>query len=330
MKPEQRRQDPVSNNGIPAKYVQPIHFEDFSGVQFERLVFAYHARTDCWVSLEWFGQQGKDQGRDILGVREVDTRKDGERVCILCANWKKLTLAKVRTDIDKALKSPSGKPDRIRVVCGHDISAAVRDGAKKHAQSKTVYVCELWSGQEFEERLRASAESLLRRFVEGEEFPDDPVRIMEYASSAEPVDDEEALAQLARVFDRPAFYTPISQESSLPAFKQAITDSIKAIGTGVWQTRDGKELGRLRSRHEFKDVGIRKGLADTERALAALRARFDDLVRAGRIKHCGCNVADCPVYFVDHGATRELEESRMTVLQAFKRVYPRFEIHRGW
>jgi hypothetical protein len=26
----------------PASYVQPIHFDDFGGIQFERLVFAYH------------------------------------------------------------------------------------------------------------------------------------------------------------------------------------------------------------------------------------------------------------------------------------------------
>ena len=26
----------------PASFVQPIHFEDFDGLQFERLVFAYH------------------------------------------------------------------------------------------------------------------------------------------------------------------------------------------------------------------------------------------------------------------------------------------------
>jgi hypothetical protein len=314
----------------PAKYVQPIHFEDFSGKQFERLVFAYHARIDRWLSLEWFGQQGKDQGRDILGVRQVDGRKDGERVCVLCANWRQLTLTKVKSDIGKALRSPSGKPDRIRVVCGHDISAGIRDEAKKYAQGKGVYLCELWSGQEFEERLRVSTESLLRRFVQGEEFPDDPARIMKYVSSTEPVNDQEALAQLARVFDRPAFYTPISQESSLPAFKQAITDSIKAIATGIWQTRDGKELGRLRSRHDFKDEGIRMGLTETEQALAVLRARFDDLVRAGRIRHCGCNVPDCPVYFVDHGGARELEDLRMKVLVAFKRVYPQFDIRHGW
>ena len=30
----------------PSTYVHPIHFEDFDGFQFERLVFAYHVRAD--------------------------------------------------------------------------------------------------------------------------------------------------------------------------------------------------------------------------------------------------------------------------------------------
>lgn len=139
--------------GHLAKYVQPIYFEDFDGKQFERLVFAYHARTDRWVSLEWFGQGGKDSGRDILGVREVDGRKDGELMCILCANWRKLTLAKLKGDTDKVLKSPSGRPDSVRAVCGHDIPASVRDKFKEYAKKRGVYMCEVWSGQEFEERL---------------------------------------------------------------------------------------------------------------------------------------------------------------------------------
>ena len=142
--------------------------------------------------------------------------------------------------------------------------------------------------------------------------------------------DQEALAQLARVFDRPAFYTPIHQESSLPAFKQAITDSIKAIGTGIWQTRDGRELARLRPRHEFTDDAIRQGLADTEKALAELRAKFDGFVRAGSVRSCGCDVPDCPVFMVEPQAARELEELRHKALQTFKRVHPEFEIARGW
>jgi len=322
---------PGSNKSSrPAKYVQPVHFEDFSGPQFERLVFAFHARSDRWRSLEWYGQTGKDKGRDILGVRIVDGRPDGERLCVLCANWRKLTITKVRSDIDKSLKSPSGKPDRIRVICGHDIPAGLRDKAKEYAQKNDIYVCETWSGQEFEEHVRSSAESLLRRFVDGEDFPDVPEQIISFTSTLAPVDDQEALAQLARVFDRPAFYTPIHQESSLPAFKQAITDSIKAIGTGIWQTRDGQELARLRPRHEFGNAAIRNGLADTEKALAALRSRYDQLARDGSLRPCGCNVSDCPIFMLQPQAATELEGLRRKVLDSFKRVYPKFEVILGW
>ncbi|WP_347053504.1 hypothetical protein [Flavobacterium olei] len=45
----------------------PIHFEDRSGNEFERLVFAYAVREKNWQSIEWLGQTGKDGGRDIWG-----------------------------------------------------------------------------------------------------------------------------------------------------------------------------------------------------------------------------------------------------------------------
>lgn len=45
--------------------VQPIHFEDRSGTEFERLVFTYVIRSKEWDSIEWLGQTGKDGGRDI-------------------------------------------------------------------------------------------------------------------------------------------------------------------------------------------------------------------------------------------------------------------------
>jgi hypothetical protein len=34
----------------------------------ECLVFAYLARTEKWKSREWYGQAGRDLGRDIWGV----------------------------------------------------------------------------------------------------------------------------------------------------------------------------------------------------------------------------------------------------------------------
>jgi len=39
--------------------VNPIHFEDFGGRQFERLVFTYVLRTDRWRTIEWYGQRDR-------------------------------------------------------------------------------------------------------------------------------------------------------------------------------------------------------------------------------------------------------------------------------
>jgi len=310
--------------GKLSKTVQPIHFEDFDGFQFERLVFAYHARTDKWHSLEWYGQAGSDLGRDIWGIRDDDT-KDGESVCIQCVNRKNLTFAKAKKDSDKVLTAANGAPKRFRIVARSKVSAEMRDRIKAHLASKGVMVCDVWSGSEFEERLRHGAEALLKRFIDGEEFPDAAADLIAYAQAAGPIDDNEALALIARVFDRPAFYTPIHQESSLPAFKQAITDTIQALGTGIWKTRDGQVIARIPSRQQLKDEVLRKKIQAVEKALAKLRAKFDELTKAGLIRHCECDQPECPVYLMSPEAARDLERLRRDALTLFHDAYPAFK-----
>lgn len=139
--------------------VQPVHFEDFGGHQFERLVFAFLLRTDSWLSLEWYGQAGADSGIDIWGVRETDGYPRGQKVCIQCANVRTMPLSKVREDLDKVLVGPNGKPDVFVVVCGGKVSARVRDKAKELFEQKRIHDNAIWSGNEFEERLRAGAEA---------------------------------------------------------------------------------------------------------------------------------------------------------------------------
>src|SRR5437588_2681064 len=74
----------------PAATIRPVHFDDFSGNEFERLVFAYQLRMGKWRSLEWYGQSGSDLGRDIWGERE-----DGGTLCVQCVNRKIFTATKV-------------------------------------------------------------------------------------------------------------------------------------------------------------------------------------------------------------------------------------------
>src|SRR5438270_1634063 len=154
------------NMSMPNISVAPIHFEDFSGESFERLVFAYHLRVEWWHSIEWYGQVGSDSGRDIWAARTNDFDQL-ETLCIQCVNRERLTKAKAFDDITKVLSAPKGAPSRIRFVCSSDASAKLRDAIKTFAASKNIDEPEIWSGQEFEERLRAYAESLVQRFCQG-------------------------------------------------------------------------------------------------------------------------------------------------------------------
>lgn len=304
----------------PAKYVQPVHFDDFDGTQFERLVFAYHARAETWRSLEWYGQAGSDLGRDIWGVHP-----DGEAVCIQCVNRGRLTSAKAKSDLSKVLGAGKGTPQRFRYVTRSAVSAKMRDHIRAHVLASGVHDCDLWSGAEFEEFLRRDAETLLKRFVEGEVFPDVPAELMTLTQADSAVTDEDALAMMAKLFDRPAFYTPIHQESNLGDFRQAITDTIQALGTGIRKTRDGDMLGRIPSRQQLQDEGLRKKVQSVEKALARLRARFDELLRAGTVRHCGCDSPGCPVYFMPREAAQELEHLRRDALRLFRGAHPDFE-----
>ena len=81
----------------------------------------------------------------------------------------------------------------------------MRDQIKGHALSSGVQDCDVWSGPELEEFLRHDAESLLKRFVEGEAFPDAAPHLVTFAKADAAVSDDDALAIIARLFDRPRF-----------------------------------------------------------------------------------------------------------------------------
>jgi hypothetical protein len=316
----------VSQPIIP---VAPIHFEDFDGRTFERLVFAYLLRTDNWRTLDWFGQVGKDKGRDICGERLTDGRPQGEKVCVLCANWRKLTAAKVKGDLKKLKASNWANPDQCIVLSGGSVSAKLRDGIKKLVAAEGIANGDVWSGAEFEERLRHKAESLLQRFVNGEKFPDAPDQIKLFIEGVGAANDDEILALMAGVFDRPAFYTPFHDESSIPAFKQALTDTIQALGTGIHKARDGTIIRRIPSWHDIKARNVRDAVAQIERKVASLRAQFDAFVRSDDIKLCGCNDPNCPVFTPSEAAKEKMDQMRSDILESFRKLHPDFAVRVG-
>lgn len=317
----------MSGSSIGAT-VHQFRFEGLGGRDFERLVFAYLLRTSDWLSLDWFGQSGSDSGRDIWGIQEDDRFPGGQKICVQCANWKKLTLGKVEGDLAK-LKKSGRLPDRCIVVAGGAVSADLRD-AIKAAVGKVIRECEIWSGPEFEERLRHKAESLLKRFVQGELFPDTANELRKFVGTVQTESDEERLALMASLFDRPAFYTPFTAESSVPAFRKAITDTIEALGTGIHRLRDGTEIRRIPSRHQLSSENSRNHLASIEKKLAKLRSEFDGLLKSEDIRPCGCNSPDCPVFQASPLAARKMDSFRNEILDAFRDLYPRFKVRLGF
>jgi len=147
------------------KIVLPIHFEDRSGGEFERLAFAFINQYKTWDSLEWLGQTGDDDGRDIWGISV------GKTFCYQCANYRSLVTKKVTDDIDKLVKEGHA-PDFFIVICGGRVSVNSRSMIKSYAAQFGIKDIEIWTGAEFEEKLRKLAPDLIKRFVHGEEFPE--------------------------------------------------------------------------------------------------------------------------------------------------------------
>lgn len=171
---------------------------------------------------------------------------------------------------------------------------------------------------------------MLKRFTEGKVFPDSPEDLKRYVSEIEPANDQETLALMARLFDRPAFYTPFHAESSVPAFKIAITDTIEALNTGVHRLRDGTEFRRIPSGHHLMDRHARDVLGEVERKLGQLRAQYDGFLRTGEVRPCGCGDQDCPFFMVSPAAARRMDTLREDTLETFRSVFPNFRVRLGW
>jgi hypothetical protein len=301
--------------------VSPIHFEDYSGIQFERLVFAYLVRVG-WRGLVWHGQSGGDQGRDISGIEPFDDQP-ARKTIIQCANRGTLTLAKAKADMGKAVKSASGVPDAFKFVSRGAVSDVSRTRIEQAAASLGVAHVTIWSGVEFEENLRLRAEYLLHRFVQGIEFPDAETQIRKFVDDFPDLSDVDALQLMAAVFDRPAFRTPFQQESSLPAFQQAVEDTIG----GLWRTREGDEIRRIPSIHHLQDQRNQAVLAKVVRQVDELRRIFVTRFKEGEIRHCGCGQPNCPTYMLTHRVADELDEARRNILATFRSVHASFDVN---
>jgi len=302
--------------------VKPVVFSQFDGTSFERLAFAYLLRSiPDHQRIDWYGQLGGDRGRDIWVVTAT-----GEHYCYQCANHQRLNFDKAREDITKVLTGPSGVPYAFIVIVGGKVSAKMKDRIEKYVRSRGVTDVQIWSGTEFEERIRRDAPDLLERFCNGIPFPETGQALKAFAIDAGKATDTDILTRLAECFDRPAFTTPFRGESNLPDFKQAITDTIEAVNTGIRRLRDGTEIDRGPSRHHAKNPEIRSTLAAIVGKLTELRTAYDEFLRTGAIRLCGCGQNDCPVHMIDGKAAMVMDRLRAEILVAFGNIHPGFSV----
>jgi hypothetical protein len=294
-----------------------MHFSDRSGAEFERLVFAYVSRQKRWDKIEWLGQVGQDGGRDIWG------KLKGRTTCYQCANYQKLTFKKAKEDIDK-LKGKS-IPNNLIVVCGGTVAPSLRDKIEEYGKKAGVKKVEVWSGVEFEERLRKETPELVKRFFDGEPFPDSPDELIKAAKDTAGRNDREILILLGECLDRPAMTTPFRMECSLPDFERALGNIIECLNTGVQRGGDGRSSRSIPSRHRIADSAIKDEMATITTLIIQLRDTFTDLKRKKEIRPCGCGQPDCHTHMLSSEACRMMDEMRGEVLKRFRELNADFK-----
>jgi hypothetical protein len=300
---------------LPTTTVGPIHFEDFSGDQFERLCFAYVLRRPELRDVDWYGQLGADRGRDIIASNE-----NGTAHIFQCANYQRLTKAKIAKDIAKIAAGARSRGANLTIIAGGRVSAKLRDTLRDTAAASRFSAATVWSGPEIEERLRLDAPDLLKRFTDGIPFPELPAELKRFAASASNESDDAIIQSLAIAFDRPAFRTPFSAESSLFRFRAAIAETISTLNTG--STPSGSVLA---SKNDIRDLNLRRRVDKLVELLAHLRASFDGLIKSGEIKGCGCQNEDCSVFMLSPHAIHTMDRERRKIMDEVHSLQPAFD-----
>lgn len=295
------------------KIVLPIHFEDRSGNEFERLVLAYLSQIKIWDSIAWLGQTGDDGGRDIWAI------SNDESFCYQCANYQKLTFYKVKEDINKLIQGNT-IPDNFIVVCGGTVTPGLRVKIVAYASTNGIKNISIWSGREFEEKIRNNSPEILKRFVEGITFPDLPSELISFAKSFSVDNDSDIIELLAECFDRPAFTTPFKQEVSIVDFEKAINDTIEVLNTGTHRLRDGTIIKIIPSRHRVVNPDLKMALADITNSVIKLRYSFTVLKSTMDIQPCSCGKQDCPVYMMSDTACETMDEIRNGIFAKLKLI----------
>jgi hypothetical protein len=101
--------------------------------------------------------------------------------------------------------------------------------------------------------------------------------------SAEWRQDKKLITFFAQCLDRPAFRTSFHQEMSFTAFDEAMQDTLLALNTGYWKTRDGTVLERSLGKSCVVNPRWREDLDKIAAIIEEIRKRFADSVGLNRM-----------------------------------------------
>ena len=118
----------------------------------------------------------------------------------------------------------------------------------------------------------------------------------------------------------------IAEECRLFDFQEAIENTIGALNTGIWKSRDGGEIRRLPSLQQIADPKARAELKAIVRDLDSLRRLFVRRLKDGAIIHCQRSDPHCGGFQILHGADRELDDARCAILARARSVIPGFDV----
>jgi hypothetical protein len=90
--------------------------------------------------------------------------------------------------------------------------------------------------------------------------------------------DKELILFYAQCLDRPAFRTHFHQEMSFSAFDRAMEDTLLALNTGYWRTREGAFIDRSKGKSYIVNPEWRKKLDEIVNILEEVRRRFHEAV----------------------------------------------------
>jgi len=120
-----------------------------------------------------------------------------------------------------------------------------------------------------------------------------------------------ALTDIAGFLDRPALSRPFNIEGNMEHFIGAMTDLIKALNTGIRNTREGTELNRVKSARQFSNPQWREKLLIVRDQLDQIRVRFEVGIRNGELEVSPGGDQYC---FYNHDMAKEIDAMRDAIV----------------